>query len=173
MAAYAKPNHHLTFYEIDSAVVRLAKNPEYFSYLPECRGACDVVVGDGRLALAEVPDQYYQLIIIDAFSSDSIPTHLVNRESLRLYMPKLEDSGVLIYHISNRFLEFRPLLGNLARDAGLVCVARSHRLVRSEEEGTGRYPSEYAVMARCLDQIAELAENPKWRSVPGDPGAAV
>ena len=79
-----------------------------------------MVVGDARLRLRDAPDGGYGLIVLDAFSSDAIPMHLLTREALRLYRDKLADGGLIAFHISNRYLDLAPVLGALARDAGLV-----------------------------------------------------
>lgn len=173
MAAYAEPGQHFTFYEIDPAVARLAEDPRFFTYLLNCEGAYDLVFGDGRLRLAESPPGAFHLIILDAFSSDAIPVHLLSREALGTYLDKLRPDGVIAFHISNRYVNLVPVLGNLARDAGLKCLIRNDRKVPPEEKRAGRWPAVYVVMAGSDKPIAELIDNPNWQSLEGEAGTAV
>jgi hypothetical protein len=175
MACYAEPGQRLTFYEIDPAVVRIARDARYFTYLADCRGNYDVVLGDGRLTLARAPAKQYGLIVLDAFSSDSIPMHLVTREALALYVSKLADDGILAFNVSNRYFDIEPLLGDLAEDAGLVCRARLEldEDISTEERSLGKLPSHFVIMARRPADLGKLANDPGWRMVAGRPGERV
>jgi spermidine synthase len=175
MACYAEPGQHLTFYEIDPTVVRIASNPRYFTYLKECRGNFDVVLGDGRLTLARAPEQWYGMIVLDAFSSDSIPTHLVTREAMALYLSKLSCDGVLAFNVSNRHLDIEPILGDLARDAGLVCRAQLEldEDISEEERSLGKLASHFVIMARKPEHLGRLARDRRWRDVTGRPDEPV
>src|SRR5437899_2984721 len=102
MAAYADSRHRVTFYEIDPSVEPIARR--FFTFVPRCGSNCDVLIGDGRLQLARAPDSSFDLLLLDAFSSDSVPTHLVSREAVRLYLAKLAPDGILMFHVSNRYL---------------------------------------------------------------------
>ncbi len=129
LAAHARPTQHVTFYEIDPAIERLSLPREgeapYFTYLVDARkrGALvEVVLGDGRLKLKHAPERYYRVLVIDAFSSDAIPVHLLTVEALDLYLSKLADDGMLVFNVTNRYVDLKPVLGDLARRKGLVCV---------------------------------------------------
>jgi hypothetical protein len=165
VAAYAKPGQHFTFYEIDPVVARIASAPRYFTFLQDCPGIVDIVLGDGRLTLARAPDRHYGLILLDAFSSDAIPTHLVTQEALKLYLAKLEPGGWLVFHVSNRYLDLKPLLGNLAVDAGLVCLYRRDVGVSETDAAEGKLPSEYVAMARSLGDLGSLPDSDGWKPV--------
>ncbi|HUU85739.1 MAG TPA: fused MFS/spermidine synthase [Phycisphaerae bacterium] len=173
IAAYAEPDQHFTFYEIDPGVARIAADTRYFTFLAHCRAPCDVVLGDGRLTLGDAPDRQYDLIILDAFSSDAIPTHLLTREAVELYLEKLADDGLLVFHISNRYLGLEPILGNLAREMDLVCAARADLAVRQDEQAEGKLPSHYAALARTAEDLGNLLDHPLWKRVPPDPNAPV
>jgi hypothetical protein len=173
IAAYAEPEQHYTFYEIDPGVERIARDPRYFTFLEECRGEYDIVIGDGRLTLAQAPDDQFGIIFLDAFSSDAIPTHLVTREALQLYVDKLEDDGVLLFHISNKYLNLKPLLGALAQEMGLVCLCREDAVISREDRLAGKTPSQCAVMARRKEDLGKLAENPEWVRLAADPDIPV
>lgn len=123
MAAYARKGDHYTFYEIDPVVARFATDPAIFTFISDAkaRGATiDIIPGDGRLGIANAKDGEFGLIILDAFSSDSIPVHLMTKEALAIYMSKLRPDGMVMFHISNRFFDLRPILANLAADAKLA-----------------------------------------------------
>ncbi|MHC4611184.1 MAG: fused MFS/spermidine synthase, partial [Planctomycetota bacterium] len=173
MACYAKPGQHFTFYEIDPQVEQIARNPEFFTFLDQCRGSYEVILGDGRLTLGQAPDSHYGIIVLDAFSSDAIPTHLLSREALQLYLSKLEDGGILVFHISNRYVDLQPLLASLAAEEHLACVARDDLDISPEEIETGRLGSRYVVMGRRPEDVAGLAALPNWQPVPLQPGVPV
>ena len=118
IAAYAEPGERFTFYEIDPAVQRIARNTDYFTYLADCRGTAEVILGDARLSLVHGPPRQFDLMIVNVFSSDSVPVHLINREALKICFDRLKPRGLLAIHISSRYLDLAPTLGNLAADAG-------------------------------------------------------
>ncbi len=119
LACYARPSQDWTFYEIDPLVERIARDPRYFQFLANCGNQPLIVLGDARLTIAAAPDGTYDVLILDAFSSDSIPLHLLTREALALYLQKLAPGGHLLFHISSRTLDLRPVVGALAADAGV------------------------------------------------------
>ena len=110
LACYAKPTQHWTLYEIDPLVIDIAKNTNYFTYLSRCLPNPIMRVGDARLALEKEPDQHFDLLIMDAFSSDAVPTHLLTQESIELYLKKLKPNGILAFHITNRHLALKKVL---------------------------------------------------------------
>ena len=120
LAAYAQPAQSWTFYEIDPAVERIARDTTYFNYLEGCGDRCRVVIGDARLSLARAPESQYDLLVLDAFSSDSIPVHLLTSEALTLYLTRLRPGGAILFHISNHHLELAPIVGRLAAQHELV-----------------------------------------------------
>ena len=107
---YAKPTQDWTLYEIDPLVINIASNPDYFTYLSRCLPKSTMRVGDARLALEKEPDQHFDLLIMDAFSSDAVPTHLLTKEALELYFRKLKPNGILAFHITNRHLALKKVL---------------------------------------------------------------
>lgn len=165
MVCYSFAGQHWTFYEINPAVLRVAQNPSYFTYLQKCAAAAtDIVLGDARLQLQNAPDHHYGLIVLDAFNSDAIPVHLLTQEAIELYMSKLATGGMLAFHISNRSLRLDGVLANLARrnDATSLSFADGELdLVR------GKDPSEWLVMAKNSAAFDSLAQNPRWRVVQG------
>ena len=160
VAAFRKPEQTWTFFEIDPAVEAIARNRRYFSYLADCGDACRVVIGDARQSLAAVSTDY-GLIVLDAFSSDAIPLHLVTREAVDLYVSRLASGGLLAFHISNRHLDLEPVLARLAAEAGLVSVVRRDQVAAKED--SGKRSSDWMVMARNLEDLGPLASDTSWR----------
>jgi spermidine synthase len=163
LASYAQSGQHWTYYEIDPAVVRLAWDARYFSYLKDAqeRGAqMDVVLGDARLKIAEAPRGEYDLIVLDVFSSDSVPVHLLTREAVAVYLDKLADGGRLIFHVSNRYLHLEPVLAAAAHDAGLYALICHDA---APVEVTGKRASTWAVMARADSHLAPWRGLSNWR----------
>ncbi len=122
IACYAQPGQDWTYYEIDPLVERIARDPRYFQFLANCGNQPRVVLGGARQTLAGAPDGSYDVLILDAFSSDSIPMHLLTREALAMYLRKLAPGGRLLYHLSSRTLDLRPVVTALAADAGLAAL---------------------------------------------------
>ena len=144
MAAFARPGDIMTFYEIDPLVRDIATNRFYFSYVPDAidRGATvRIEMGDARIRMDEVrrerPSERYDLIVVDAFSSDAIPVHLLTREAFRLYFDMLNVRGLLVLHLSNRYLSLEPVVANLAEDARLDGRLLRHDLA-PDAEGASR-----------------------------------
>lgn len=172
MACYAWPKQHWTFYEIDPAVERIARDPRYFTFLKDCPAQVEVVLGDARLTLAQAPDRHYDLIVFDAFSSDAVPLHLISREAIRLYLTKLAEGGLLAFNISNRYLNLMPVFGNLAQDAGLVCLYQDN-WVSEAEQNAFYIRSMWVVMARTQADLGELAADQRWTALAKNPQAGL
>ena len=158
LAAYAQPGQQWTFYEIDPAVARVARMPRYFTYLEDCGARCRVVLGDGRLSVARA-EEMFDLLILDAFSSDAIPVHLITREALQIYLSKLSADGVLAFHISNRHLDLRPVLGALAADLGLTAYGQIDVVT---DRAAGHTASSWLMMARDPRALSVLASDSRW-----------
>jgi SAM-dependent methyltransferase len=167
LAAYGRLGEHWTFYEIDPAVEEIAEDPRYFTFLRDCAANVDVVMGDARLSLQRTRDGQYGVLVLDAYTSDTIPLHLITREALALYLQKLAPDGVLIFHISNRHLRLERVLGVLAQDAGLSCVIQNESGGGDNELlATGKIPSKWLVMARHPETLAKLASDQLWQRPP-------
>jgi hypothetical protein len=159
-AAYARAGESWTFYEIDPAVVRIARDPRFFTYLSSCSAAPpNVVLGDARLRMREAPDAAYDLVALDAFSSDAVPAHLLTREALALYLSKLAPDGVIAFHVSNRSLELERVVGGLAADAGLVARIFDDQGHDSEPRLD---PSTWVAVARRAEDLGPLSADPRW-----------
>jgi hypothetical protein len=173
LACYKQPVQQWTFYEIDPSVVGIARDPRYFTYLQDCAPDSGVVLGDARLSLVNAPDRAYDLIVLDAYSSDSIPVHLLTREALALYERKLAQGGVLAFHISNLYLDLKPALGNLAVDAGMAGLSRDDLVLDAEDQASGKSGSQWAIMGRSMSDLGVLAGDPRWQPLATQPATPV
>ena len=162
IAAYGRSQQEMTFFEIDPAVQRIASNPKFFTYLRDSQASVRVVLGDARLSLQAVPDAYYQFIILDAYSSDAIPVHLLTREALQLYLLKLRPGGLLAFHISNLHFDLQPVVAALMRDASLPCLYGDDGGAEENSATTGLMPSRWAVAARREADLAPLLKSGNW-----------
>lgn len=162
LASYARSGDVFTFFELDPAVIRIAEDAEYFTFIADARkrgATINMVPGDGRLTLAKEKG-VFDLLVIDAFSSDAIPTHLLTREAMNLYMSKLADDGVLAFHISNRSFNLAPVLARHADDMGLVARLNADMFISPAEAEQGKLESQWFVMTRNeknLDGLWKLA----------------
>lgn len=165
-AVYAQPNERWTFYEINPSVVDIARNPEYFTYLEQCSSApIDMVLGDARLRIQEAANAGYGLIVLDAFSSDAIPLHLITQEALDLYLSKLAPDGLLVFHISNRHLDLSRVMADLAASRKLYCIGLFDP---APYEIEGRDTSVWVVMARAEPHTGNLAKSSFSRVLTSD-----
>lgn len=170
LTCYRKPGQEWTFYEIDEAVERIARDPRYFRYLEDSGPDTKVILGDGRLSLKQSPNGYYDALIIDAFSSDSIPIHLLTRQALTLYLEKLSDHGILIFHISNTALNLAPVVANLVTSVDAVAKYESYYPTVAEANN-GATPSEWVVIARHPHELEFLDRYPGWKPLTSAPNA--
>jgi hypothetical protein len=127
LACYNKDKQHWKFYEIDPLVVEVAQNPTWFNYLNRCNKQAEMVIGDARLSLAKEADHSFDLLIMDAFSSDAVPTHLLTREALELYFSKLKDNGLLAFHITNRHLALKKVLADHVDNLHLAALLQEFK----------------------------------------------
>lgn len=140
---YAQPGSEWTIYEIDPAIVSVARNTEYFSHWAESAAPPTLVLGDGRLRLREAPDQSYDLLVVDAFASDAIPVHLLTREVLQLYARKLRPGGAVLFNVSNRYVDLSPVLGATAAPLGLAAFERGDP---TDDLSVGLFPSRWVLV---------------------------
>jgi hypothetical protein len=168
LATYSEPGQQWTFYEIDPLVKKLALNPRYFTFLQEAKAPTSIVLGDGRLQLAAVPNGSYDVIVMDAFSSDSIPIHLVTREAVQLYFNKLTAHGLLVINISNRYINLEPVLGTLAQNLGLSTLRQLEQEISANEKAMGKSASHWVIFARNQKDFGNLLQDARWQPIPNN-----
>lgn len=161
LAAYGKPGMEMTFYEIDPMVVELASNPGLFSFLKDSKAKIDVVVGDGRQKLEQSTNKY-DVIVLDAFSSDAIPSHLVTRQAIRAYERHLAPGGVICFHISNRYLALENIIGQGAKEEGMVSFLQMDFSVTDEERADGKTISSWIMVTRKPEDFGKMLSDPRW-----------
>ena len=148
LACEGTRSQKFTFYEIDPLVEQIARDANLFTFLRDCPPQINVVIGDARISLAQASDRQYRLFVLDAFSSDVIPVHLLTREALQLYLSKLDEDGILFFHISNRYMNLVPVLDRLASNLSLLALVRHDDQPTQAERDDGKFPSRWVVMAR-------------------------
>jgi SAM-dependent methyltransferase len=153
LACYAQPDQTWTFFEIDPAMVEIAHSR--FTFLSRCAPRARVVVGDARLRLLDEPDGSMNLLIVDAFSSDAVPMHLLTREALRVYGEVVESDGIVLFHISNRYLNLEPVVAGLAEEEQWIAVVRRH-VPGEEDRGLNAVTSEWVALSRSPGAIERL-----------------
>ncbi|HEV3083607.1 MAG TPA: fused MFS/spermidine synthase [Gemmataceae bacterium] len=169
LACYGKSGQRFRFYDIDPSVERIAKNPAYFTYYQNCKADKKVILGDARLRMADAEPGQYQLIIVDAFSSDAIPIHLITREAIELYFRKMKPDGVLAVHISNRYLNLEPVLANIAAKLGYVAVREKD----NDDSEVGKYSSDWVILARKSQDFGALGQDERWKPAKVDKDVGV
>lgn len=163
LACYRKPRQDWTFFEIDARILRYSRDGT-FTFLADCAPHAKVVIGDARLELAKQPAKRFDILAIDAFSSDSIPLHLLTEEAFEIYGAALDPEGLLLVHVSNRFFDLRPMMSALAAAGGWHAAQRFD----SEELAEGTSPSLWIAFARSEERLSRLEQSGDypWRSLP-------
>ncbi len=163
IATYGAPGQRMTFFEIDADMVRIARDPALFTFLTDSAARIETVVGDGRLMLAKLPPASFDLLVLDAFSSDSIPAHLLTREALRMYADRLRTGGVLAVHISNRVFDLRPVLAGAAEDLDWQATVG-----RSRGTSPGSLASTWVVLSSDPSVRTTLMGGERWAPLETD-----
>lgn len=172
LAAYARQTDHQTYFEIDPVVVKLARNPDYFTFVSASKGKIDVDLGDARLRIAQSPAKF-DLIVLDAFSSDAVPVHLLTREAILLYLTKLKPGGILAFHVSNRYLSLRNVLATACDNLSLAARYGNDTSISEEEKALGKEPSQWFIIAKdaadlkvapshMFESITDIKRAPLW-----------
>ena len=163
LACHFGPSEQVTFYEIDPVVAQLATDRTRFRFLSDCEAKYDIVLGDARLTLAQ-QDRLSDVIVIDAFSSDAIPMHLLTREAVGVYLSKLAPHGALVMHISNKIVELGDIVARIGAEHGLVTYVVTDLPAAAEEEMASA--SKVAVLARSKDDLRDLLNGARnWTPV--------
>lgn len=168
LACFERPGETWTYFEIDPLVVDMAKDPELFSFLEECSPNADIRIGDARLKLEDLPDRSQDLIMMDAFTSDSVPAHLLTREAMQLYRRKLAPGGVVFFHTSNRILDISSVVAATAAEEGLA----AHYIFVDDMSDLPF--GEYGAAAEGLlvgeaDRVAQITYGDYWMDYPPAP----
>jgi SAM-dependent methyltransferase len=166
IACLARPDDPVRYYEIDPVVVEIAKDPTLFTFLSQCRPNVPIVLGDARLTFSEAEEASYDMIIVDAFSSDAIPIHLLTREAMAIYLKKLAPGGVVLMHVSNRHLELASVVANVANVHGMVTRVNTGEEERDEDEY--EFGGTVVAAARNEADFGALLKAEHWRELKPD-----
>jgi spermidine synthase len=167
-ACMMRGDDHGTFIEIDPSMARLAMPGGMFSFLENCQPQARVIVGDGRLALHDLPDHSQNLIVVDAFSSDSVPFHLITREAVMLYAQKLVPNGLIAFNVSNRYFDLVPELGRITRNLSYTLMVRKQKAGVDATSKLPFSPSIYAVIAPNQQTARALRnQSSEWWEIMG------
>ena len=164
LMTYSKKGDEFDFFEIDPAVRDIALDPNLFTYLSQGEGKQRVIIGDGRLKLAEAKEGMYDVIVLDAFGSDSIPIHLLTADALDIFMSRLKSDGTLIIHISNRHLDLEPVPGRYAAERNLPALASIKAATTELELAQGQRPTHAIVISKSEEFISQLSKLEGWHT---------
>ncbi|MGZ9185726.1 MAG: spermidine synthase [Candidatus Binatia bacterium] len=167
LACHGAAAQQFTFYEIDPMVEKIARDPRLFTYLRDCPPKVDVIIGDARLSLASAPSDYFDIFVLDAFSSDVIPTHLLTRQAFELYLRKLSGGGILLIHISNRHMDLAPVLDRLAKELELTALIQDDFELTPAEIAEGKSPSRWMLLSRDRRAADTFASGARWQRLDG------
>jgi len=173
LASYGKKGEQWTFFEIDPVVAKLATASEFFDFVEKSKADVRIVQGDGRVRLGREAEGSFQLLVVDAFSSDVIPLHLLTKEAFAVYSDKLEEHGMILFHVSNRNFDFKPRIADLALDAGMVCYVREGLRLMPDELWGGMDPSEWMLIAKSEDAVEPIREVATWNRISEASGRAL
>lgn len=162
-ACYAKPGQKWKIFEIDDDVIKAALNPNLVGFINRCAPDATIIRGDARLKMAEQPADWFDILLVDAFSSDAIPTHMITKEAIGLFMSKMATDGVLIVHISNRYLDLGQIVSDSANDLGFA-------VMEGNRDGDPANPNadtgvRAIVIAKNQARLARYAGNPMWTMI--------
>jgi hypothetical protein len=165
LTCYTKGQQNWTFYELDPLVVDVASNPKYFTYISQCNPKMAMVVGDARLSLEKEPDHKFDLFVIDAFSSDSIPTHLLTQEAIKLYFDKIKPDGILALHITNRHLALKKVLAMHEKQLQLSGLIQEFK---PQQDIPLVVATDWVVMAKKPETLDKLRQSQlgSWQKLP-------
>lgn len=168
VACYAQPGQTYDYYEIDPLVAKYASDPAYFTYLSECTPNAEIILGDGRLNLAAEPESKYDLLLIDAFSSDSIPTHLLTVEAVDLYLSRVSEDGLLVVHISNRHLDLSRIVARIANRLGVPAYYQYFSPGEDGVQPLAAAASQVVVFGRSETALSAIKSDPRWSLLESD-----
>jgi len=168
IAAYGEPGERFTYFEIDPKVAAIARDASFFTYLADARAETTIRLGDGRRSLEALADRRFDLIVVDAFSSDAIPAHLITKEALALYLSRLKPGGCVAFHLTNRFLALDPVVGAIAADLGAPAAVLSDTTLTQQQLFEGKDLSKWAVVGLPGSALAVEGAG-AWSKLASDP----
>ena len=163
LTCYANQNQFVDIYEIDPVVIKIANNPDLFTYMRDCKGNKNIILGDARINLQKADDNRYGFMIMDAYSSDSLPVHLLTKEALAIYLTKLDDNGIIAFHISNRHLDLKPVLASFKEHFKLSAYIRSDMNVKKLTKHSLYTQNEWVILSKNPTIFDKIIPDDKWK----------
>ncbi|HLQ20392.1 MAG TPA: fused MFS/spermidine synthase, partial [Tabrizicola sp.] len=165
LACYTQPGQDWHYYEIDQKVVDIARDPSLFTFMSSCAPDPKIHLGDARIVLQGQTDLKFDVLVVDAYSSDAIPVHLTTLEAIQLYLDRLNQGGILVFHVSNRYYDLAQPLSAAAEALGLEARIRNQPFDEIKDI-PGAMPSTVVVMARSVPELGVAATDPAWQPLP-------
>ncbi|MCG7519217.1 spermidine synthase [Ruegeria sp. Ofav3-42] len=167
LACYKLPSQTWAFFEIDTMVDQVARDPSMFTYVSECAPTSETHLGDARIVLAQNPFEF-DILVLDAYSSDAIPLHLITKEAVEMYTERLADDGVLVFHVSNRYYDLVDPLARIADALGLNIAHQFLQIDNEQRDRTGASSSEVVIISPDKARIDSFVDNGQWQLVVPD-----
>ncbi len=163
MACFQKDGRSYDFFEIDPEIVHVAEDKELFTFLSDCGSPYNIVLGDARLKIQNKPNNTYDLIFSDVFSSDNIPIHILTKEAVEIYLSKITDEGAVVFHISNRYLDLEPILSQIATELGyeLLGSVKSPPEELLNDKNNLHFPSHHVIITKS-EAIKQFLRDKRW-----------
>lgn len=163
MACEVLPGEKWKYFEIDPEVIKIARNKSLFRFLSECGESDGIVAGDGRITIGNEPHAKFDIIVLDAFSSDSIPVHLITRQALEIYFSKLKPEGTMVFHISNRYLELASVVSSVARSLGAqTLITKKIDNLWQQDKASFKIAPLVAVVSKSNDALEKFRQDGRW-----------
>jgi hypothetical protein len=178
LAWYGRPWQNFDFYEIDPSVIRIATNPNFFTYLHHSKADWKIIKGDARIKLQSAPDNYYDILILDAYSSDAVPIHLLTIEAIGLYLQKLKPDGLLALHLSNRYFKLSPVVANIFSESGVFGISimddpKNYSIKYDWYDETQLSKSFWVAGSKDLKKLKLLKAKGNWQSLEALPAYSI
>jgi len=168
LACWARPEDRLDYYELNPAIVRIARDPTLFTFLSGCKPDARIVLGDARLTIADAPDASYDIVFVDAFISHAIPVHLLTKEAMSLYLRKVKPHGIVVFHVSNPNLELATVVAGIAAANDATALLNDGSQIEADANDH-EYVATVVAVVRREDDMGPLATDPSWPVLPRDP----
>lgn len=168
VACYRQPGQTYTFFEIDPVVVHMAQDPSLFTFLSDCAPEERIVLGDARITLGDDPAGEFDLLLLDAFSSDAIPAHLLTREAMALYLSRLSEDGIILFHISNRHMNLAPVVARTGAAEGAAMLQQFFVHNPDDPSEDGATSSFVIMLARTPEALDRFRTDPRWTTLEAD-----
>jgi hypothetical protein len=161
LACRAEPDEIVHYYEIDRTIIQIARDPNLFNFISECRPSLPIMLGDARLTLTDAANGSYDAIIVDAFSSDAIPIHLMTREAMAIYKAKLAPNGIVAVHVSNRHLELASVVAGIADANGMLARTNDGADI-NENDADYIFSGTVVAVARRNEDFGPIGRSEYW-----------